>query len=201
MSIIKGSKGNSSDLMGFSFVIDTTRFKRSMKELENRSSKIMSDAIFEVLKKQIPAAQSQIKSDSPVRQRDMAQKVADSLGVEQGMAGKQKAEVRFGSLPMDSGGVKGSRGGKLAALLEYGAPQFNYPFTFKSINNSATFGGGSGSGGFINTKGGNNTVHPGFKSIDWLSKARDKSVPKIEAAMKTAFEKAWRDITANSNNK
>ena len=185
--------------MGFSFVIDTTRFKRSMKELENRSSKIMSDAIFEVLKKQIPAAQSQIKSDSPVRQRDMAQKVADSLGVEQGMAGKQKAEVRFGSLPMDSGGVKGSRGGKLAALLEYGAPQFNYPFTFKSINNSATFGGGSGSGGFINTKGGNNTVHPGFKSIDWLSKARDRSAVEIEGAIIKAFNDAWGGGRGNSN--
>ena len=32
-------------------------------------------------------------------------------------------------------------------------------------------------------------VHPGFKTIDWLSKARDRSaVPQIEEAIINAFE-------------
>ena len=182
--------------MGFSFEIDSTKLDRNIKELERRSSEIMADAMFQVLKRQIPTSQSQIKRDSPVRQQAMAQEVADSLAVEVGVSGNQKAEVRFGSDPMDRGGVEGSRGGKLAQYLEFGVRQFDYPFTFKTIDNSITFGSGAG---FINAKTGRNTVHPGFKPIDWLSKARDNAVPEIEVAMMAAFEKAWGGITANSN--
>tara|TARA_R110000744_G_scaffold26942_3_gene66033 strand:+ start:40 stop:621 length:582 start_codon:yes stop_codon:yes gene_type:complete len=187
------------DIVDFSVIIDDRQTKAAIKTMQTTSADIMANAIFKVLKNQIGQTQSQIKRDSGVRQHAMAQKVADSLIVEIGENHNSKAEVRFGSDPIDSGGVTGSRGGKLAQLLEYGAPRFDYPFTFKSIKNSTSFGGGAGSGGFINTKGGNNTVHPGFKSIDWLSKARDRSAVEIEGAIIKAFNDAWGGGRGNSN--
>jgi hypothetical protein len=181
--------------MGFSVQIDDRQTRAAIKEMERTSADIMANAIFQVLKGQVGPTQSQIKSDSPVRQQAMAQKVADSIIVEIGENHNQKAEVRFGSDPIDSGGVTGSRGGKLAQLLEYGTGKFDYPFTFKTIGNSITFGTGSG---FINAKAGNNTVHPGFKSIDWLSKARDRSASQIETAIVNAFNDAWGGGRGNS---
>ena len=182
--------------MGFSLEIDTRQTDAAIKEMERTSAEIMADAIYDVLKAQIPTSQSQIKRDAPVRQQAMAQKVADSLIVEIGENHNQKAEVRFGSDPIDEGGVTGSRGGKLAQYLEYGSPKFDYPFTFKTIDNSLTFGAGDG---FINAKTGNNMVHPGFKSIDWLSKARDAVSPQIEAAIIDAFNEAWSGGRGNIN--
>ena len=178
--------------------VDDKQVKNAIREMERTSAEIMANAIFKVLKRQLSTSQSQIKKDAPVRQQAMAQKVADSLIVEIGQNHNQKAQVRFGSDPIDTGGVTGSRGGKLALLLEYGSPKFDYPFTFKSIDNSTTFGTGTGSGGFINAKTGNNTVHPGFKSIDWLSKARDNVTPDIEAAILAAFNDAWGGGRGNS---
>ena len=174
--------------MGFSLQIDTRETEAAIRTMEDTSAELMAEAIFNVLKRQIPKSQAQIKKDAPVRQQAMALKVANSLVVEIGRNHNQMAEVRFGSDPIDEGGVSGSRGGKLAQFLEYGTPKFDYPFTFKTINNSLTFGAGEG---FINAKTGNNTVHPGFKSIDWLSKARDGAVPEIEAAIVEAFNENW----------
>ena len=196
VGVLKGSVNN--NFMGFSLEIDCRQTDAAIKEMERTSAEIMAQAVYNVLKRQLPKSQSQIKRDAPVRQQAMAQKVADSLVVEIGTNHNQKAEVRFGSDPIDTGGVTGSRGGKLAQYLEYGTPKFSYPFTFKSIDNSTTFGSGAGSGGFINAKTGNNTVHPGFKSIDWLSKARDGAVPEIEAALIDAFNEAWGGSRGNS---
>ena len=182
--------------MGFSVEIDDRQTRAAIKEMERTSAEIMANAIFEVLKNQVGPTQSQIKRDSSVRQQAMAQKVADSIIVEVGENHNQKAEVRFGSDPIDEGGVTGSRGGKLAQYLEYGTPKFDYPFTFKTIDNSTTFGGGEG---FINAKTGNNMVHPGFKSIDWLSRARDRSAVQIEGAIINAFNEAWGGGSVNSN--
>ena len=183
--------------MGFSVEIDDRQTRAAIKEMERTSADIMANAIYEVLKGQVGPTQSQIKRDSPVRQQAMAQKVADSIIVEVGQNHNQKAEVRFGSDPIDQGGVTGSRGGKLAQYLEYGSPKFDYPFTFKTIDNSTTFG--TGSEGFINAKTGRNMVHPGFKSIDWLSKARDRSSAQIESALIDGFNKAWGGGRGNSN--
>ena len=182
--------------MGFSVEIDDRQTRAAIKEMERTSADIMANAIYEVLKGQVGPTQSQIKRDSPVRQQAMAQKVADSIIVEVGQNHNQKAEVRFGSDPIDQGGVTGSRGGKLAQYLEYGSPKFDYPFTFKTIDNSVTFGNGDG---FINAKTGRNMVHPGFKSIDWLSKARDRSSAQIESALIDGFNKAWGGGRGNSN--
>jgi hypothetical protein len=181
--------------MGFSLEIDTRQTDAAIKTMEQTSAEIMANAIYNVLKKQIPTSQSQIIRDASVRQQNMARKVADSLIVEVGENHNQKAEVRFGSDPIDEGGVTGSRGGKLAQYLEYGTRKFDYPFTFKTIDNSMTFGSGQG---FINAKTGNNMVHPGFKSIDWLSKARDAVSPQIEAAIVDAFNDAWGGGRGNS---
>jgi hypothetical protein len=196
--MIKGSVHN--DYMGFDLTIDTRQTDAAIKEMKRTAGRLMAEAIYEVLKAEIGPTQSHLKSQSSVRQQNMANKVADSLIVEIGEDNNEQAMVRFGSNPIDTGGVEGSRGGKLAQLLEYGASPFSYPFTFKTIENSATFGGGSGSKGFINAKTGKNTTHPGYKPLDWLSFARDRATPKIEAAIVEAFNKAWGGgKNANSN--
>ena len=156
--------------------------------MENESGKIMAQAIKEVLREQISPTQSQIKRDTGPKLRAMGQIVADSLIVELGSNRQNEAEVRFGSDPIESGGVEGTRGGKLAAILEYGAQPFEYGFTFKTIKNSASWG--AIGGGFINAKGGNMT-HRGFEPLDWLSKARDRAAPKIEQRITEALKEAW----------
>jgi hypothetical protein len=186
---MRGSVKNS--YMGLDFKIDTRQTDAAIKEMERTAAKIMAEAIYGVLKGEIGPTQSYLKQKSSVRQQNMANKVADSLIVEIGEDENQQAMVRFGSHPIDDGGVEGSRGGKLAQLLEYGATPFSYPFTFKTIENSATFGGGAGTGGFINAKTGKNTVHPGYKPTDFLSFARDNAKPKIAAAIVDAFNKAY----------
>tara|TARA_R100001015_G_C4634650_1_gene201626 strand:- start:4809 stop:5405 length:597 start_codon:yes stop_codon:yes gene_type:complete len=188
--MLRGSAGKDR-YMGFDLTIDTRQTKAAIKEMERTAGQIMAQAIYDVLKGEIGPTQGHLKQQSSVRQQNMANKVADSLIVEIGEDQNQQAMVRFGSHPIDEGGVSGSRGGKLAQLLEYGATPFAYPFTFKTIENSATFGGGSGSTGFINAKTGKNMVHPGYKPVDFLSFARDRAKPKIGAAIVDAFNKAY----------
>lgn len=188
---MKYSGSANNKYMGFDLTIDTRQTDAAIKEMERTAGQIMAQAIFNVLKGEIGPTQSHLKQKSSVRQQNMANKVADSLIVEIGEDQNQQAMVRFGSHPIDDGGVEGSRGGKLAQLLEYGATPFAYPFTFKTIENSATFGSGGGSTGFINAKTGKNMVHPGYKPIDFLSFARDRAKPKIEAAIVDAFNKAY----------
>ena len=165
--------------MGFSLEIDCRQTDAAIKEMERTSAEIMAQAVYNVLKRQLPKSQSQIKRDAPVRQQAMAQKVADSLVVEIGTNHNQKAEVRFGSDPIDTGGVTGSRGGKLAQYLEYGTPKFSYPFTFKTIKPSPSFGiGNTGLGHFINAK-----VHPRYPAYDgigFLAEALAEVSPDIE---------------------
>ena len=170
------------------FTMKDQPFNNMRKRMENESGKIMAQAIKEVLREQISPTQSQIKRDTGPKLRAMGQIVADSLIVELGSNRQNEAEVRFGSDPIESGGVEGTRGGKLAAILEYGAQPFEYGFTFKTIKNSASWG--AIGGGFINAKGGNMT-HRGFEPLDWLSKARDRAAPKIEQRITEALKEAW----------
>jgi hypothetical protein len=169
---------------------DTRQMDAANKAMDATAAGIIAMAIKEVLRAEISPTQSQIFRDTPPSQRDMATAVADSLTVEAGHRDKT-AEVRFGSDPMDSGGVTGSRGGKLAEYLEFGVDPFEYGFTFKTIKNSRFWGaGGTSSGGFINAKGGNMT-HKGFKAIGWLSQAQERAVPKMESAILNALNEAW----------
>lgn len=166
---------------------DFGQVDRALNQMERDAGKSMANAIKEVLRREMGNAQNDINSSVRPRHRVMGQRVADSLAVEiLGDAGSE-AEVRAGSDPMDDFGVEGSRGGKLALILEFGIRSFPYPFTFKSIKNSPSWGSGAGEGGFINAKAGNNTQYKGFDGIGWLDKAYNKSVPQIEQAILQAL--------------
>lgn len=159
---------------------DFTEVNRAIAFMESNAGESMADAIASKLKEQMRKSQNYINSSVQPRHRVMGQEVANSLMVEVGVSAVGEAQVRFGSDPMDSGGVRGSRGGKLALILENGIRSFAYPFTFKSIKNSPSWG--SIGGGFINAKGDNKT-YKGFDGIGWLAQAYDEVVPEMEAAI------------------
>lgn len=179
----------STEFASVHFKMSDGPFKAMSKGMERTSGEIMARAIKEVLREEISKTQSDLKRDAGPKLRYMANQVADSLIVEVGNNQNNEAEVRFGSDPIDSGGTEGSRGGKLAAMLEYGVRPFEYGFTFKTIKNSPSWG--SVGGGFINAKGTGNQVHKGFEPLDWLSKTRDRAAPKIEIRIQQALQEAY----------
>ena len=95
--MIKGSVHN--DYMGFDLTIDTRQTDAAIKEMKRTAGKLMAEAIYGVLKEQIGPTQSHLKSQSSVRQQNMANKVADSLIVEIGEDGNQQVS----SNPRSSG--------------------------------------------------------------------------------------------------
>lgn len=179
----------STDFVSGHFTMSDGPFNSMSKDMDRTSGEIMAKAIKEVLRGELSRTQSELKKDAGPKLRYMANEVADSLIVEVGNNANNEAEVRFGSDPIDSGGVEGKRGGKLAAILEYGARPFEYGFTFKTIDNSSSWG--SIGGGFINAKTTGNTMHKGFEPLDWLSKTRDRAVPKIEIRIQQALQEAY----------
>lgn len=170
------------------FQYDSKTIDRMVGEFGRNANQQLEDAIVDILKRELRKTQSYIVQELPPSQRDMAHKVADSLAVEVLKSNQGEVQVRFGSDPMDEGGVSGSRGGKLALYLQHGVDQFSYGFTFKTIENSRFWGSGTG---FINAKAGENTTHKGFKRIGWLEHAQDGALPDIEAAIMQALEKEW----------
>jgi len=168
-------------------------FDRMRQQMATTAGKVMAQAIKDVLREEITPTQSQIRGDAGPQLRGIASLVADSLMVEVGSNTGGEAEVRFGSDPMDTGGVVGKRDGKLAAILEYGMRQFAYGFTFKTIENTSSWSSVGGGGGFINAKGngGQNATHKGFEPLDWLSKARDRATPKIGPRIAEALKEAY----------
>ena len=168
---------------------DFGQVERSLDKMERDAGKSMANAIKDVLRKQVTESQSFINSSVRPRHRFMGKAVADSLAVD--IVGKEgnEAEVRMGSEDMDDFGIEGSRGGKLALILEFGIRSFQYPFTFKSIENSPSWGSGGGEGGFINAKLGENMTYKGVEGIGWLAKAYNNVVPKIEDAIISALER------------
>ena len=177
------------DFASVHFKMSDAPFNSMSKRMDKTSGEIMARAIKEVLREELSRTQSELKKDAGPKLRYMANEVADSLIVEVGNNANNEAEVRFGSDPIDSGGVEGTRGGKLAAILEYGARPFEYGFTFKTIKNSTSWG--AIGGGFINAKGTGNQVHEGFEPLDWLSKTRDRAAPKIELRIQQALQEAY----------
>ena len=173
--------------VGFKMNFDDRQMQAKFAEMDQTAGSIMANAIKDVLRAAVPETQRKLNQANP-RHRFMAQKVADSLIVEMGENEGGVAEVRFGSDPIDEGGVTGSRGGKLAAIMEYGMRSFEYPWTFKSIDNGGSWGPG---GGFINAKTGNNMRHPGFKAVGWLSSTMERPPPKFEQAILDALNNAW----------
>jgi hypothetical protein len=170
------------------FQYDSRQIDRLVGEFAHNANEQMEQAIVDILKRELKNTQQYIKQSLPPSQQDMATKVADSLMVETLKSNSGEVEVRFGSDPMDDGGVEGSRGGKLALYLQHGVQEFNYGFTFKSIENTRFWGGGEG---FINAKTGRNTTHKGFKRIGWLEHAQQGALPDIQAAIIEALEKEW----------
>ena len=177
------------DFASVHFKMSDKPFNSMSRRMEKTSGEIMAKAIKEVLREEVGKTQSDLKRDAGPKLRAMAGIVADSLIVEVGNNQNNEAEVRFGSDPIDSGGVQGQRGGKLAAILEYGARPFEYGFTFKTIKNSTSWG--ATGGGFINAKGTGNQVHQGFEPLDWLSKTRDRAAPKIAQRIREALERDY----------
>ena len=177
------------DFASVHFTMSDGPFNSMSKSMDRTSGEIMARAIKEVLREELSRTQTELKKDAGPKLRYMANEVADSLIVEVGNNSNNEAEVRFGSDPIDSGGVEGKRGGKLAAILEYGARPFDYPFTFKTIDNSSSWG--SVGGGFINAKTTGNMTHRGFEPLDWLSKTRDRAAPKIEIRIQQALQEAY----------
>ena len=161
---------------------DFTEVNRAIGFMEDNAGKSMADAIKEALRKQANKTQSYIMRESSQRHRVMSKEVADSIAVDIGVTAGGEAQVRFGSEPMDDGGVSGSRGGKLALILEFGIRDFPYPFTIKSIKPSPSFAiGNTGIGNFINAKA--NPIYKGFEGIGWLAKAFAEVQPEIQDAI------------------
>lgn len=175
------------EMVNFDFIYEDKQFQKDLDNLEANAKKIMLDAIYDILKEQLADTQKYIKKETDFKQRYMANKVADSLIVEQGTTQGDTVVVGFGSDPFPEG-VEGSRGGKLALILEFGVQPFTYPFTFKTIENSRSWG--SIGGGFINAKAGNNQTHRGFKAIGWLEYSQAQVMPEIQRIV-DAFAEAW----------
>lgn len=169
--------------------IDFTEVNRAISFMESESGAAMADAIAQVLRGQVTKTQGFINSSVPPRKRFMGKKVADSLMVEAGVTAVGEAQVRFGSDPMDGGGVTGSRGGQLALMLEFGVKSFPYGFDFKTIEPSPSFGVGGNNGSFINAK-----VHPmykGYDGIGYLAAAFAETVPKMEDAIMNKLQERF----------
>tara|TARA_R100000231_G_scaffold45307_2_gene39086 strand:- start:867 stop:1427 length:561 start_codon:yes stop_codon:yes gene_type:complete len=170
------------------FHYDSRTIDRLVGEFGKNANEQLENAIVDILKRELRNTQRYIKGELPPSQQDMATAVADSLAIEVLKSKQGEVEIRFGSDPMDGGGVSGSRGGKLALYLQHGVGQFPYGFTFKTIQNTRFWGGGEG---FINAKTGDNMTHRGFKRIGWLEHAQEGALPDIEAAILEALEKEW----------
>tara|TARA_Y100000592_G_C5444566_1_gene305280 strand:- start:23 stop:583 length:561 start_codon:yes stop_codon:yes gene_type:complete len=175
----------------FSFGVkwDWREADRAIATMDATASEVMAEAIKDAMMEEMANTQRYIRDSVPVRQRYMGFKTSNSLIVEEGRAADGLAEVRFGSDPIDSGGVEGSRGGKIAAMLQGGVEPFAYPFTFKTIKNSP--GWGTIGGGFINAKTGDNMVHPGFASIGWLDFAADAVQQNLLETLEMRLQEAW----------
>lgn len=158
---------------------DFTEVNRAIEFMESNAGKEMANAIAQALRRQASRTQSYINQSVPPNKRVMGKEVADSIGVDIGVTAGGEAQVRFGSEPMDEGGVTGSRGGKLALMLEFGIKEFRYPFDFKTITPSPSFGiGSTGLGNFINAKA--NPTYPRYEGIGWLAQALGEVEPEIE---------------------
>lgn len=183
---------------GFAFQAewDDRQWRAATKQMQKEAKKIFVKAISGVLRTETENVRQALKRGGDGITGSALAKVADSLAVESGTQG-HNAVVRVGSEPMDSGGVSGSRGGKLAQIYEFGAPPFNYSPKWKvgkEVENSAIRGFGGGNDmGFINV--GKTSMHPGFKKAfgneGWLTRIYNKSIPQMEDAILDEIQKAW----------
>ena len=186
-SIIANKSGAS-----FQFEWDWTQFNKAIDQMDSEANALMSKAIADVLRKELEAVRQQLKRGMGIS-GSIQDVVGDSFVVEEFIPGVGgNTMVRAGSDPMDTGGVTGSRGGKLAQYLEYGVRSFDYPFKGKTVDNSVWFGKGRGSKGFINRYA--TPRFPGIKpqpGQGWLTETYNRSIPQIADAIKNALNEAW----------
>lgn len=173
--------------MEFGIKWDWRQFNSAVDTMDRTASEVMADAIKDAMMEELGGVQGYIKQSSPVNHRYMANDVADSLIIEEGRSSDDTAMVRFGSDPIDNGGVTGSRGGKLAAILQYGMQPFGYPFTFKTIENSRS---SPQSAGFINARL-DKKVHPGIPAIGWLDVAEERVTENLMKTLEQRLHEAW----------
>jgi len=171
---------------------DDRQWRAATKQMHKDAKKIFVKALSGVLRAETEKVRQALKRRGITG--SALDKIADSLAVESGTQGND-AVVRTGSMPMDGGGVTGSRGGKLAQIYEYGVGQFPYPWKVgKPVKNSAVRGFGGGNDmGFISMS--KTSMHPGFKKAfgneGWLERIYNNSIPKIEDAILDEIQKAW----------
>lgn len=176
--------------VGYSTKWDWSGMHRGMQVMEQTATKVMSEAIAGVMKKEIGHIKRGIKqSMGPLS--SITQIVADSLVIEEGFD-TDGPIVRFGADPIDDDGPTLTRGGKPAQYLEYGVTTFPYRFEGKTIEHSKSWVNSTPIG-YINAR--STPMHPGFKAAfggrGWLTEAYDRIIPQIPDALIEALDKAW----------
>ena len=178
-------------MIALNYEWDFVEAEAAVARMNKEAAGVIGGAISDVIKEEMRTTIKMIKSAQRVR-GDIYETVADSLIVEKGGRG-QLTEIRFGSDPIDKGGVEGSRGGKIAQILQYGMQPFAYGFEGLKITNSKYMGFGQNSQGFINALRKTGT-HPGVKPIPsegWLTSTQERAVPRMENAIIEALNRAW----------
>tara|TARA_R110000744_G_scaffold33061_8_gene77065 strand:- start:1204 stop:1761 length:558 start_codon:yes stop_codon:yes gene_type:complete len=159
--------------------------------MNKEAAAIMGKGIASIIEQEMRTTIKMIKSAQRVR-GDIYETVSDSLITEEGHRG-QTTEIRFGSDPIEKGGAEGSRGGKIAQILQYGMRSHAYNFDGLKITNSKHMGFGQNNEGFINALRKSGT-HPGVKPVPsegWLTSTQNRAAPRLESAIMEALNKAW----------
>ncbi len=172
-------------------VWDFSEAEAAVAVMNKSAAKLMGDAISDVIKQEMRTTIKMIKSAQRAR-GDIYDTVANSLITDQVSKGGL-VEVRFGSDPIDQGGVEGSRGGKIAQILQYGMQPFAYAFQGLKITNSKHMGSGQNNEGFINALR-KTATHPGIKPIPsegWLTSTQKRAIPRMNDAIIESLYRSW----------
>jgi hypothetical protein len=155
---------------------------KAKKYMDETAPKILAQTISEILTHSYNAVGMDMMRQADRGNINMVAKVVESFTTEETMKTEAVgASVIFGSAPVRAGGVKGSRGGKIAQYLNDGVPAFNYPFKAKKVSQPRE--------GWINTD--KSPTHKGFPAMNWLENVKSDAVPKIREAIIEALDEAW----------
>tara|TARA_R100001463_G_scaffold19613_7_gene48156 strand:- start:1182 stop:1715 length:534 start_codon:yes stop_codon:yes gene_type:complete len=170
-----------SGIIGMKMEVDYTEAYRKLKEMDKTASQIMQKAMIDIVDKEASTTIQMLKGKSKGG-NDIYNTVIQSLVAFESGSFKE-AKVTFGSDPIEEGGVTGSRGGKLAQILEDGMAPHKYAFQGMEIDTR------SGKG-FINALR-KTPTHPGIPATDWLKDTQKRAQPKFEQAIADALQEAW----------
>jgi len=153
--------------------------EQGKRTMDREAGQILGDTIYKILKTEGDVTAGKMKSEAPPTMKRMFSKVADSFMAEQRPLGENGTSVIFGSAPIDSGGVKGSRGGKIAQYLNRGVKAFSMGRE-RNVNLGKEF---------ITIS--SESEHPGFPAVKWLQRTMNRAVPQIDDAIITALDTSW----------